>query len=92
MQPQLEIDWQWGDEELQVTVLGKFTAVAKRELQVTYAIDPEKRLIILHCQLRQSGRVYHHESALRGFCQIPLTALLGLDPGSCDWQIVLHND
>lgn len=86
MQTVLDIDWQYGEGELRVTVIGRFTAADRRRLEVNYTIDGGRRLISLHCRHHQSGKVYRHQSMLRGFCQIPFSDLQGLDPESCDWQ------
>ena len=81
----LEIEWQQNGEELQVVVWGRFLAAQQRQMHVSYHIDQTLKLITLHCQVTLSGKHYHHDSVLRGFCQIPVSALAGLDPQACDW-------
>ena len=81
----LEMEWQQDGGELQVVVWGRFLAAQKRQMHVSYHIDHTLKLITLHCQVTFSGKQFHHDSVLRGFCQIPLSALAGLDPRACDW-------
>ena len=86
----LEVEWQCGENELQVTVWGRFVAAEQRRMDVRYLIDDTKNLIELSCYVQNIGKVFHHDSVLRGFCQIPLQDLQGLDPDACDWRTVLR--
>lgn len=87
----LDIEWQRADQELQVVVCGRFLAAERRQMHVSYRIDTTLKLIELHCQLELGGRRFHHDSVLRGFCQIPLAAMDGLDPETCDWLTVIDD-
>ena len=83
---ELDIDWFQAESEIQVTVLGRFQAADNRQMQVDYDIDRERQTVTLRCRVSLDGRRYRHDSVLRGFCAIPLSAFKKMDPDACDWQ------
>ena len=82
----LEIDWQSGEDGLQVTVFGRFPAADGRQMRVDYHVDKEQRIVHLSCSVAYKGKRYRHESVLRGFCLIPDKAFKDCDPDTFDWR------
>lgn len=82
-----ELSWELVGDEIRIYVVVQHRAIDKRQMKLHTDIDLENRLVRVLYSVHSSGRRYHHDSIVRGFCVLPLAKLKGLDPNSCDWIV-----
>ncbi|NRA39210.1 MAG: hypothetical protein HRU15_13780 [Planctomycetes bacterium] len=79
------VDWDIVDGDIRIYVSVHHLAIDKRHMTLRPVIDIENHVVTVFYSIVCSGRVYRHQSVVRGFGTLTLDSLQGMDPNTCDW-------